>query len=244
MKKTLLSLAVVGVLASGAVAAQEKTSKFYAGVGFGTVAVPENDEISFSDADNGFIQLGYKLSESFSIEGQYSKSVKDAKAVYTEEGIDISDVWWSSILSMNPGATLNEIQNAFPFAVMDVTVNVDASIETSAIYGVYRSSGDLYFKVKAGYLSEKTTLTISPSAFDFYAEVIGNDPIVFSAAKGDEAFDDFGELPSEKVSEKESDFSAGVGVGYKLTNRFFSELEYTRLNDDLDFYSLSINYTF
>lgn len=244
MKKALLSLGVVGVLVSGAVAAQEKTSNFYAGVGFGTVAVPEDDEISFSDADNGFIQLGYKLSESFSIEGQYSKSVKDAKAVYTEEGIDVSGAWWDSILSMNPGATLSEIQNFFPSAVMDLSVNVDASIETSAIYGVYRSSGDLYFKVRAGYLSEKTTLTINPSAFDFYAEVIGSDPIVFSAAKGDEGFDDFGELPNEKFSEKESDFSAGVGVGYKLTNRFFSELEYTMLNDDLDFYSLSINYAF
>lgn len=244
MKKTLLSLGVLGVFISSAVAAQEKPLNFYAGVGYGTVAVPEDDEISFSDADNGFIQLGYKLSENFSIEGQYSKSVKDAKATYIEEGINVTDEWWESILEMNPGTTLNEIQGVFPYAVIDLAVNIDASIETSAIYGVYRSSGDLYFKVKAGYLSEKTTLTIKPSAFDFYAEVLGNAPIVFTAAEGDEEFDDFGQLPVEKVSDKESDFSGGVGVGYKLTNRFFSELEYTMLNDDLDMYSLSINFAF
>jgi hypothetical protein len=248
MNKVLMPLGVVCALMSDAVLAQEESSNFYIGAGYGLVAIPDGDEISFSDANNGFIQLGYKLTENFSIEGQYSKSTKDADAKLVVENIDVSEAWWAELEQYDPGWSGGVAQSIFPYATIDVTTNIKASIETAAIYGVYRSSGDLYFKLKAGYLREDSTLTISPSAFEFYSpvaeNVTPNEPVMFSSKKGDDNFDAYVGDFSGDVSESESDFSAGVGVGYKFNDRFFSELEYTALNDDLDMYSLSINFAF
>jgi hypothetical protein len=248
MKKVLVSLGVVGALMSGAVLAQEGKSNLYVGAGYGVVAIPDEDGIKFSDANNGFIQLGYKLTENFAVEGQYSKSTKDADAKLVVEDIDVSEAWWAELEQYNPSWSAGVAQSIFPYATIDVTTSVKASIETAAIYGVYRSSGDLYFKVKAGYLREDSTLTISPSAFEFYApvaeNVTPNDPVVFSGKKGDDNFDAYVGDISEDVSASESGFSAGLGVGYQFNDRFFSELEYTALNDDLDMYSLSINFAF
>lgn len=245
MKKVLVSLGVVGALMSCAVFAQEKTSNFYVGAGYGVVAVPDEDEIKFSDANNGFVQLGYKFTESFAIEGQYSKSTKDASADVSIEEMDISDIWWQTMVDMNPGMTLAQAQSFFPYAEMSMDMDLEASIETSAIYGVYRSNGNLYFKVKAGYLKNEVTMTGKATALDFYVMgANGAETAEFSLAEGDEGFEEFAGESQQTASESESGFSAGVGVGYKLTERFFSELEYTALNDDLDMYSLSINVAF
>ncbi|WP_323814205.1 outer membrane beta-barrel protein [Cellvibrio sp. NN19] len=242
--KRLVSLGVVGALMSCAVAAQEQATGFYVGAGYGVVSVPKVDGIKFSDPNNGFIQLGYQFTKNFSIEGQYSKSTKDASARYTEEGVDFSEAWWQSIVEMNPGATISDAQSWFPFAVADMTMKFDVNVETTAIYGVYRSGGDLYVKAKAGYLSEKSTLTAVAESIDMYIAVANGDPIEFSANSSDEEFDDLAAETKQKASETSSDFSAGLGVGYKFTSHVFSELEYTMLNDDLDFYSLSINWAF
>lgn len=248
MKKVLVSLGVVGVLVSSTVLAQGGSSNLYVGAGYGVVAISDEDEIKFSDANNGFIQLGYKLTENFAIEGQYSKSTKEADAQLVVEDIDVSEAWWAVLEQNYSGWSAGLAQSVFPYAIIDITTSVKASIETAAIYGVYRSSGDLYFKVKAGYLREDSTLTFSPSAFEFYApvaeNVTPNDPVVFSSKKGEDDFDAFVEGFSGDVSASESGFSAGLGVGYKYNERFFSELEYTALNDDLDMYSLSINMVF
>lgn len=244
MKKTLLLLGVFGVLASGAVAAQEKTSNFYAGVGFGIVNVEDGDGIKFSDANNAAIQLGYKISESFAIEGQYSKSTKDASTQLTVEDVNITDAWHEMISSYNPGLSMGDIQSLYPFAEVNIDMHVDAEIETTAIYGVYRSSGNLYFKAKAGYLREKATFTASVNALDFYVVTSFDAPMEFTLTKNDEALKDFGDQTPGSASESDSGFSGGLGLGYKFSNRFFSELEYTMLNDDLDFYSLSVNYAF
>lgn len=248
MKKVLISLGVVGALMSGAVLAQERSSNLYVGAGYGVVAIPDEDEIKFSDANNGFIQLGYKLTENFAIEGQYSKSTKDADAKLIVEDIDVSEAWWAELEQFDPSWSGGIAQSIFPYATIDVTTSIKASIETAAIYGVYRSSGDLYFKVKVGYLREDSTLTISPSAFEFYSpvaeNVTPNEPVVFSSKKGDDNFDTYVGDFSGDVSASESGLSAGLGVGYQFSARFFSELEYTALNDDLDMYSLSINFAF
>lgn len=244
MKKMLLVSSLMAAVVSLHAAAQQNPSPFYVGIGFGKVSVPTVEEIKFSDPNNGFIQFGYKINENFAIEGQYSKSIKDASASFEAEGIDVSDVWWSSIVSLNPGVTLADAQNMYPYVEVDVSLGADVNVETTAIYGVYRSSGDLYVKAKAGYLREKSTLTMRANSYDLTAYVSDGDPFRFSAKRGDNNFDALDLGLSEKISESESGFSGGVGVGYKFTASLFSELEYTMLNDDLDFYSLSINYAF
>ncbi len=137
-----------------------------------------------------------------------------------------------------------EIQEMYPYTEADIEFGANANIETTAIYGVYRSSGELYIKVKAGYLREKSTLTLHVNSYDLTIHSVFEEPFKFSAKRGDEYFANLGFGESEKVSASESDFSGGLGMGYKFTKNLFSELEYTMLNDDLDFYSLSINYQF
>lgn len=248
MKKCFVVLGVVGAMVSAGVNAQEHASKFYVGAGYGVVSVPEVEGVKFSDANNGFIQLGYKFSENFSVEGQYSKSTKDASANTVIEDMDVSEIFWADLEAFDPAWGNGTAQQIFPYAVIDLATKVEANIETSAIYGVYRSSGDLYFKVKAGYLREESTVTLSPSSFDFYApvgeNVTPNEPLTFTAKKGEEFYDLYVQENSVKATESESGFSGGLGVGYKFNSRIFSELEYVMLNDDLDMYSLSINYAF
>lgn len=244
MKKVLFVCSLMVAAISANTVAQQESPQFYAGVGFGKVTVPDVEGINFSDPNNGFIQFGYEINASFAIEGQYSKSTKDASANYMEEGIDISEVWWNSIVSMNPGTTLSDAQSWWPYVEADVGLGLDVNVETTAIYGAYRSNGDLYVKAKAGYLREKSTLTVRANSYDVTAYISNGDPFEFSAKRGDDNFDALDLDVSEKISESESGFSGGVGVGYKFTNNLFSELEYTMLNDDLDLYSLSINYQF
>lgn len=244
-------LGVMAAMLAGNAMAQGGETNVYAGIGYGVVTAPDIDDltgdhrISFDDANNGFIQLGYKFTENFAIEGQYSKSTKDASAEAFVESIDITEVWWDEVLRANPGLTQQDVRSTFPYATMDMNFALDVNIETTALYGVFRSSGDLYFKAKAGYLREKSTVTVYPQSFDLFVDVVyPNDPIEFSSTRGDEEFDNFAGDSDRKLSESASGFSAGLGVGYKVSRRFFSELEYTMLNDDLDFYSLSINYAF
>jgi opacity protein-like surface antigen len=244
MKKALFVASLISTAISVNAIAQQDSSRFYAGVGFGKVTVPDAEGINFSDANNGFIQLGYKINENFAIEGQYSKSTKDASASYFVEGMDVSEEWWDSIVSLNPGVTLTDAQSWYPYVEADIGLGFDATIETTAIYGVYRSVGDLYLKAKAGYLREKSTLTIRANSYSLTAYVPNGDPFRFSSKRGDKDFDALDFDVSEKATESESGFSGGLGVGYKFTKNLFSELEYTMLNDDLDFYSLSINYQF
>lgn len=245
MNKRVFGLGVMGAMLLLPATALAQSSNFYAGAGYGVVTVPKVDGIKFSDANNGFIQLGYRLTENFSIEGQYSRSAKEAKASLVAEGIDVSEIWWQELVDLDPAWGNGSAQATFPYAFIDLAVNANVDIETTAIYGAYRSSGDLYVKVKAGYLRESSTMTLTPLSFDFYAAVYEpNMPVEFSSQKGDGYFETYVGEASAKLSESESGFSGGLGVGYKFSEHFFSELEYTMMNDDLDYYSLSINYMF
>ncbi len=58
MKKALFVSSLITAVASSNVIAQQDSSAFYVGVGFGKVTVPNVEGIKFSDANNGFIQLG------------------------------------------------------------------------------------------------------------------------------------------------------------------------------------------
>lgn len=244
MKKVLFVSSLIAAAISINAIAQQDSSPFYVGVGFGKVTVPNVEGVKFSDANNGFIQLGYKINENFAIEGQYSKSTKDASAKYNVSDMDVTEVWWEDILALNPDMSLEEVQSIYPYVELDAGFGADATIETTAIYAVFRSTGDLYLKAKAGYLREKSTLTLQINNYDLSVYSNYDGLFTFSAKRGDEHFANMGFDETEKASASESGFSGGLGVGYKFTQHLFSELEYTMLNDDLDLYSLSINYQF
>ena len=82
---------------------------------------------------------------------------------------------------------------------------------TAAFYAAFRSSGNLYFKGKLGYLYENVNASISG---------------LFSDSASD------------------SGFSYGVGAGWKIGDGLGLELEYTIIEEDIDFISLGVNLGF
>ena len=80
--------------------------------------------------------------------------------------------------------------------------SVSYSVQTLAAYGVYRSSGDVYFKGKAGVLREKV------------------------------------------LSAKDTGVSAGVGVGFRISDSAALEFEATIIEKDINFFSAAINFGF
>src|SRR5690606_5448517 len=123
--------------------AQEQRG-FYIGTGYGVMKVPDLDGVSFSDAHNAFIQAGYNITDNFAIEAQYSDSTKAATGDFLIEGIDTRWELWDSMLALNEGMTLDQAMAIFPEAYADIGIRVDIEIETLALYGVYRSSGNFY----------------------------------------------------------------------------------------------------
>ncbi|RYZ93284.1 MAG: porin family protein [Moraxellaceae bacterium] len=244
MKSSFVGVAILAAFICNSAMAQPEQHSFYTGIGFGTVKVKALDELKFSDARNGAIQFGYKISENFAIEAQYSTSIKDAKAKDAIQTVDFSEAWWKEVIRLNPTMSLFEAQNLFPYAVADLTVNLNAKIDTTALYGVYRSSGNLYFKIKAGYLREEVKLTGRGQEADVYVAVQNGQPIEVNDTKGSQTFSTFGFDKKITISETDSGFSGGLGAGYKFTEQLFAELEYTRIEADVNFLSASLNYAF
>lgn len=244
MKHNLCYAILIATSLSIPAQAQEEQSPFYVGAGFGSVKIKDDDDLNFSNADNASLQFGYKINQNFAIEAQYSTSTKDANATQTIQDVDFSNIWWTETIKLNPGMTLSDAQSIFPYAIADLTVNVDAKIETTALYGVYRSSGDFYIKVKAGYLHEKAKLVGSAQEADVYVAVQNDQPIQVHDTKGTQTFSNFGFDKKITASETDSGFSGGLGAGYKFAEHLFAELEYTRIDSDLNYLSASINYAF
>lgn len=79
----------------------------------------------------------------------------------------------------------------------------DVSVDTQAVYGVFRTAGPVYFIAKMGVLREDVT--------------IGS------------------------VSDDDTGSSAGLGVGFSIGLAQF-EVEYTQIEDDVDFLSVGIRF--
>jgi opacity protein-like surface antigen len=244
MKRSFLFAALIATSISLTAQAQEDKTKFYVGAGFGILKIKDDENLKFSDADNGAIQFGYKINQNFAIEAQYSSSTKGASTTQSLENFDFSQTWWSETIKLNPGMTLSDAKNFFPYAIADITLNMEAKVETSALYGVYRSSGDFYVKVKAGYLHEKVKLEGSAQEVDIFVAVQNGQPIQVHDTKGTQTFTNLGFDKKFKASETDSGFSGGLGAGYKFSEHLFAELEYTRIEADLNYLSASINYAF
>jgi opacity protein-like surface antigen len=238
MSRTVMSVVlatVVGSLAAGAYA-QENTG-FYVGAGYGAVKMPKEDGLNFSNPKNGSIDFGYSFSESFAVEAQYSASVSDG-TFSADESEDITYSTRSSLVSK--GYTSAQAAQAVKSATMSLTARADASVDSYGVFGVYRTSGPFYAKVKAGVVSVKATT-------DFIAEKASavvvdstNKSTTFTAAQLGIDLTDF----NESNSASETKFSVGVGAGYRFSNKISVELEYTKLSSDFDAYSLSAKYAF
>ena len=49
---------------------------------------------------------------------------------------------------------------------------------------------------------------------------------------------------NEEFTIKDPGVSTGIGLGYRFSNSLSAEIEYTFVEEDVDFYSLGINYSF
>ncbi len=89
-------------------------------------------------------------------------------------------------------------------------LNGDWDVDTQALYAVLRVGGDLYGKLRAGYLREDVSVSIAGVS-------IGGD---------------------------DTGFSGGLGGGWQVNEQLAIEAEYTLVEEDLDFYSIGVNYAF
>lgn len=80
----------------------------------------------------------------------------------------------------------------------------DWNVETLALYGAYRTGGNVFLKAKAGWASRDVSV------------------------RG----------PGGRIEGDDSDFSFGAGGGVRLSRKAGLELEYTVIEDDLNFLSL------
>lgn len=167
-KKMMLFVFILGVGLSGAALAAD--SPWYVGMQLGQMRV---DLSEFSDTDAVGATLGYKLNDSFAVEGVLMTTGQDGDV--TVQGV--KGTW---------------------------------SLNTSALYIAYRSSGKFYFKGKAGYLHEWGNISVPGTSFS------GND----------------------------SGGSYGLGVGWRPGDDLTVELEYTRVEQDVSFIGLGVNFGF
>ena len=238
MSRTLMSVvlaSVIGTLATGAVA--QESSGFYVGAGFGAVKLPSEEGLNFSNPKNGSIDFGYSFSENWAVEARLSQTVSEG-SLSANEVQDVTSELRSALIG--EGFSSSQAIAAVKSATLDMTLKLDASVDSYGIYGVYRSSGQLYFKAKAGLVSVKTTIDGGASKASLNVVDSLNKSTTMSADDIGFELDDL----NQSMSETETKFSAGIGGGYKFSEKLAAELEYTQLTSDFDTYTLSIKYSF
>lgn len=107
------------------------------------------------------------------------------------------------------------LEGEFTTTVSDGDISVFGSngswdVDTQALYGVLRIGGDLYGKLRLGYLREDVSASVAGVSAD------GSDDGV----------------------------SGGLGAGWRANEQLSVELEYTLVEEDLDFYSVGLNFAF
>jgi len=226
---------VVGTFSTGAFA--QESAGFYMGAGFGVVKLPSDEGINFSNPKNGSIDFGYSFSENWALEAQFSQTVSEGTL-----SVDSAQNITSEVRAayMDEGFTSAQAIAAVKSADLDMTVKLDASVDSYGIYGVYRTSGQLYFKAKAGLLSVKTTIDGGATKASVNVVNSANQSTNFSANEMGLDLSDF----DQSMSETETEFSAGIGGGYKFSEKLAAELEYTQLTSDFDAYTLNVKYSF
>lgn len=243
---TLLALAVASMAAQ---ADMENSNGFYVGGGANTLKLRADDEdIQSLNLKNGIVQIGYKFSENFSIEAQHSTSLQSESAVELNENIDLTAYVKSDLASLG---TLSNAQIADVKSIkVNAKANANISIDASAIYATYRTSGNLYAKVKGGPVS--ILATSKPKAKVTWIKDVAAtvSPIIASYLQtaesdfNDAFYDSFNESSGGEQSERETKFSVGIGAGYKVHQNISVELEYVKMGEDIATTSLTANYYF
>lgn len=166
--KKVLSTALLGAslfMMSNQVLAEN--TNLYVGLKAGKMSA---DASGFDDATNVGVVLGYKLNNTFALEGEITDSSSDG--------------------SFSPSGKW--------------------SVDTTALYAVGRWGDQAYLKAKAGILNEDVSVSV----------------------------------PGSSLSGDDTGLSLGIGVGYHLNDRVNIEAEYTIIEEDLDFFSVGLNYAF
>lgn len=221
--------------------ASEDGTGFYVGTGYGGIELNPS-YWGFDDPKNMSLQLGYAISPGFSIEAQYSNTVSggDNKfSAYMGTGYFLN-----TLISRNPGMTMEEAEELYPGSAGFGNVKAELSQETMALYGVAKTAGDLYVKAKAGFASTKQEYECGLESYQ--GNIVDAEGNVYQGelTPGDEEFANYTASYTAKWHDRETDFSLGVGAGYKFTSSLFTEIEFTRLNEDTEYYSVAVNYLF
>ena len=103
----------------------------------------------------------------------------------------------------------------------------DTSIETTALYAVYRSNNPVYYLLKAGIGHEKVELDVQ------YCGMVSGTYACINGKNWD---------VEESVSD--SGLTLGLGGGWKLSKQLVLEAELTLIEKDVNYITLEINYYF
>jgi len=138
--KQLLVIATSSILASSYIYASDE-SRMYLGLKTGQTKFDDKIKIdsaviSANDDISYGVVGGYKLTSQFAIELEYTTIETDTEVV-----------------NYCKSGSCSKIRG-------------DIEVDTYALYGVYRTSGDLYFKARAGYLYEEVSLVFLGDTFD------------------------------------------------------------------------------
>jgi opacity protein-like surface antigen len=240
MSRTFTSVVLASLIGAASIEAlaTDQVKGFYVGVGYGTINInSEEEDVNFSRAKNGSLHFGYSFSENWSVEAQFSRTVAGGTATI-EESFDVTREIRASAISQ--GLTPSQAEQAVAYADVDVLVKVNAAIDNYGLFGVYRTSGPIYAKFKAGVLNVRTSADSRvDGALLNIASVYESESYPLSDSEVDSL-----NTYIEPISESETKFSYGLGGGYKISDKFAVEMEFTRLLNDYNSYTLSAKYHF
>jgi hypothetical protein len=193
MKKIIITTCIsLFISASGLAYADSSANNFYVGAGFNRVDLGYNDNPDglIGNPKNYLLDAGYNFTSNYAVEIQYSDSYKDSAIPYR-----------TGDFTTTPPTFYNRA--------------AEMSLQTSAIYGVYRSSNNLFWKAKIGYMRNKVSIKDNHPAFPFH------------------------------TSFSESNWAAGLGAGYRFGRSSIElEYTTTDDEINIDFTSLAYNYAF
>lgn len=196
MFKKAIPTAMILLSVSATCVAENEEAKigFFAGGGINSVKFARD----LPDPDNYFLQLGYGFTENWSAELQYSDSYNEGSS---------SQVMTSFIPETG--------------SMFNINMDLETTHKVLSAFLAYRSSGDFYWKAKAGFMDSDTTFTAHGST-THEGEVIRK---------------------HGSSSWSESGWAAGIGAGYGFASSSI-ELEYITSDDEIDSVALGYNYWF
>jgi hypothetical protein len=217
---------------------------FYIGTGYGILDTSA-EGLYAADTGNINLQLGYEVLPGFAIEMGYSSSVSSGDLSFMRNGGYASTYnFWGLLVSRNSGMTYEDAVNQYPSPSSWKTMTGELNSESVGLFGVAKTSGNLYVKAKAGFSTVESRITYRPIQVE--GDMVDINGSVFYGVldKGSEEFGLYTAGSSGSDRHRETDFSAGIGAGYKFTSHLFAEIEFTRLNQYAEYYGLTVNYDF